>query len=58
MLSGYAVAIPEDGARLDLNAGALYTLKAGPRVRLEIMSTWQKLFFNYYCDGTKLEAGY
>lgn len=58
VLSGRAVAVLEDGTRLDLNAGALYTFKAGSRARLEITATWRKLFFNYYAEGTTLEAGY
>lgn len=58
VLSGEAVAVLEDGTRLELNAGTLYTFKAGSRVRLEILSTWRKLFFNHYAGGTDLEAGY
>ncbi len=58
VLSGEAVAVLEDGTRLELNASTLYTFKAGSRVRLEIRSTWRKLFFNYYAEGTDLKAGY
>jgi len=58
VLSGEADAMLEDGTMVPLNAGALYTLPAGTKVRLIVKSTWRKLFFNYYPQGTDLHAGY
>lgn len=58
VLSGEADAALEDGTIIPLNAGALYTFLAGTKVRLTVKSTWRKLFFNYYPQGTNLEAGY
>ena len=58
VLSGEANAVLEDGTTVPLNAGALYTFRAGTKVRLIVRSTWRKLFFNYYPQGTDLKAGY
>jgi uncharacterized cupin superfamily protein len=58
VLSGNADAVLEDGTVVALNAGTLYTFRAGANVRLIVRSTWRKLFFNYYPQGTDLQAGY
>lgn len=58
VLSGEADAVLRDGTILPLNAGALYAFHAGTKVRLIVKSTWRKLFFNHYPQGTDLRAGY
>ncbi|MBM3738040.1 MAG: DUF861 domain-containing protein [Acidobacteria bacterium] len=58
VLSGEADAVLPDGTVVALNAGALYTFPAGSTIRLVVKATWRKLFFNYYPQGTSLQAGY
>ena len=57
VLSGEAIAHFDNGTSWRLGPGAIYTFKAGTRIRLEITKTWRKVFFNYYPEGTTLTAG-
>ena len=58
VLEGEAVAHFPDGTSWRLTAGTLYTFQAGTTIRLEILRTWRKIFFNYHSEGTILRVGY
>jgi uncharacterized cupin superfamily protein len=58
VLAGEAIAHFADGTTWRLTEGTLYTFKAGTSIRLEIIRTWRKVFFNYHPGGTDLKEGF